>query len=211
MKTILLLSSLSLLTSCGVMEGLSKNCGSDIKMGCNAIFGMKNNDQDAQIAQLTFKNNEQDARLDSLEKSTNAIIENINYITLDIENLEDVDNANATIIANLQATVTSNVTQILSLSNTVTTLSGNLTTIQNTVTALDSELSKTVVSFKDPCGDGTGYDEILMKTRDGKFIAYFEAGGDRFLSILGNGSYRTTDQSKCYFTVNNGVVTNEHY
>jgi hypothetical protein len=71
--------------------------------------------------------------------------------------------------------------------------------------------NNTVVEFKDPCGNGVGYDEVLMKTQNGKFVAYFEDGGRRFLSVLENGTYRTTDQSRCNFTVNNGVITNEYY
>lgn len=41
MKTLLLLVTVSLLTSCGITEGINKNCGSDLRMGCNLIFGQK--------------------------------------------------------------------------------------------------------------------------------------------------------------------------
>lgn len=68
-----------------------------------------------------------------------------------------------------------------------------------------------VVAYIDPCGDNSGYDEILLRTTSGNLIAYFEAGGDRFLSLLPPGNYRTTDQSKCYFTVDvNFNVVNQH-
>ena len=46
MKTLLLLATIGLVTSCGVAEGLNKNCGSDLREGCNLIFGYKDADQD---------------------------------------------------------------------------------------------------------------------------------------------------------------------
>jgi len=57
----------------------------------------------------------------------------------------------------------------------------------------------------DPCGDYPGYgDEVILKTTSGTLIAYYEAGGKRFLTTLSDGSYRTTDKQKCSFSVTNG-------
>jgi hypothetical protein len=190
MKTLLLLATTILLTSCGVSEQLNKNCGSDIRMGCNFVFGTKDADQDEQIVNNTRKNSEQDVKIQQLEASISTIIANIQTLSMDTKNLLDANSATVTTINSLQGIVNAHTTQLLQMSS-----------IQN----------KTIVDLKDPCGDGLGYDEILMKTQDGKFVAYFEDGGKRFLSVLENGNYRTTDQSKCYFTVNNGVITNEHY
>lgn len=50
MKTLLLLVTVSLLSSCGLTEGLNKSCGSDLEMGCNLLFGYKDKDQDKEIA-----------------------------------------------------------------------------------------------------------------------------------------------------------------
>lgn len=211
MKTLLLLSTMLIVSSCGLTEGLDKNCGSDIRMGCNLLFGTKDSDQDSQIAEVTFKNNEQDAKIASLQNSITNMISNIDSLTLSVQDLENTDNDTYNTISALQSIVNANTVQLLSLATSVTTLNGNLTTTQGQLTALTNSLSKSIVDFKDPCGNGVGYDEILMKTKDGKFIAYFEDGGNRFLSILENGTYRTTDQSRCYFTVNNGVISNEHY
>lgn len=59
----------------------------------------------------------------------------------------------------------------------------------------------------DPCGNGTGFDEILIKTNIG-YISYFEEGNKRFLAKLDIGSYRTTDQQACRFSVNvDGSIT----
>jgi hypothetical protein len=58
-----------------------------------------------------------------------------------------------------------------------------------------------IIGYIDPCGDGTGYDEIILQTVSGQLIAYFESGSNRFLSNLPAGNYRTTDQQACNFSV----------
>jgi hypothetical protein len=64
-----------------------------------------------------------------------------------------------------------------------------------------------VLETIDPCGNGTGFDEVIIKTSSG-FIAYFEDGSKRFLAKLDVGSYRTTDQQACRFSVNvDGSIT----
>jgi hypothetical protein len=66
-----------------------------------------------------------------------------------------------------------------------------------------------IVAIIDPCGDMPGqFDEILIRLADNTLIAYFESGGNRFLSAIPAGSYRTTDVQQCHFTVNaNMTVT----
>lgn len=59
-----------------------------------------------------------------------------------------------------------------------------------------------IVQVVDPCGDNSGqFDEILLRLSTGELLAYFESGGNRFLSLIGPGNYRTTDSQQCYFTV----------
>jgi len=65
-----------------------------------------------------------------------------------------------------------------------------------------------IVEFIDPCGDNPGhFDEVVLKLSTGELLAYFESGSHRFLSLIRNGNYRTTDVQNCAFSVNNGVVT----
>lgn len=66
-----------------------------------------------------------------------------------------------------------------------------------------------IVEVIDPCGNNPNqFDEVILRLHDGSLLAYFEGhGNDRFLSIIGNGSYRTTDAQQCYFTVTNGVIS----
>lgn len=67
-----------------------------------------------------------------------------------------------------------------------------------------AELADSVTEMIYPCGPNAS-EEVLLKTPEG-LIAYFEKGNSRYLSILRNGTYRTTDGFACTFTVTNGEV-----
>jgi len=72
-----------------------------------------------------------------------------------------------------------------------------------------------IVQIIDVCGDAPGIlDEIFLKLRNGNIVASFSDnanGQNTRFSLLSNGNFRTTDGSNCFFTVNNGIITNEHY
>jgi hypothetical protein len=70
--------------------------------------------------------------------------------------------------------------------------------IQNDITILEQG---NVAEIIDPCGDGPGFDEVVLKMGSGEFIAYFQQGNRRHLSVLVPGNYQTTDQQKCNFTI----------
>lgn len=206
MKALLLLVTVGLLSSCGLTEGLNKNCGSSVEMACNLLFGMDDEEQDQKIADNTFKNNEQDARLKALEEQNEQLIESMDSFSEQLEQLGDDDVSNKNylegLITTLTNTVTSNSIQLVSISNTLTTLQGTIVTLESTV-------SKTIIATIDPCGDYPGhFDEVLLKTKDNKYIAYFEQSGKRFLTILTPGQYMTTDSQNCPFqlTNNNEIV-----
>lgn len=63
----------------------------------------------------------------------------------------------------------------------------------------------TLVSVIDPCGDSAGvYDEVLLQLSDGRILASFSdnaAGQNTRFSIIGAGSYVTTDGSSCHFSI----------
>lgn len=61
------------------------------------------------------------------------------------------------------------------------------------------------VEIFDPCGDGPGHDEVILKFNS-VLIAYFRNGPYEHLAVLQNGSYVTTDQQACHFSVNNGTI-----
>jgi hypothetical protein len=65
-----------------------------------------------------------------------------------------------------------------------------------------------IAELIDPCGDNPGqFDEIILKLSTGELLVYFESGSNRFLSLIDNGSYHTTDSQHCAFSVNNGIIT----
>jgi len=63
-----------------------------------------------------------------------------------------------------------------------------------------------VTEIIDPCGDGPGFDEIILKLANGQLLAHFSSGGLQFLSLIPDGNYVTTDQQACQFSVSNGIV-----
>lgn len=67
------------------------------------------------------------------------------------------------------------------------------------------ETNLMVTEIIDPCGDGAGFDEVLLRLSDGQIISYFEQGNKRFLTSLPPGNYRTTDQQACNFTITNDM------
>lgn len=60
----------------------------------------------------------------------------------------------------------------------------------------------TIVELIDPCGDGPGYDEVLLQLANGQLMAHYAGGGNlQFLTVIGPGNYSTTDSQACSFTV----------
>lgn len=194
MKKLLMITlTLFLTSSCGITEGLNKNCGSDLEEFCNLTFGYKDKDQDKEIADNTFKNNEQDARLKALEEQNEQLIESMDAFSLEIEALELTDTTNRQYFQTL-------------INSLTTTVNANLVTLNNLATSVNSNGS--VTKMIDVCGDKSGYyDEIILKTNTGKYIAYFEDGGKRFLTEISNGGYVTTDKQACSFTISSSGLT----
>lgn len=76
-----------------------------------------------------------------------------------------------------------------------------------TVRVAELETNSPVIEIIDPCGDGVGFDEIILRLGTGELIAYFQHGAYRFLTVLGEGDYQTTDMSRCRFSVDsNGSI-----
>jgi hypothetical protein len=65
-----------------------------------------------------------------------------------------------------------------------------------------------VVELIDPCGDGPGFDEVLIRLSDGRLLAHYADHRLQFLTLLSPGSFVTTDAQRCRFTVDaNNQVT----
>lgn len=141
--------------------------------------------------------------IDATNASLNALSDYVNYLI-------GLGVAESNFLrAELSALAVSVATQ----SSTNTTQSGQITSLQASIAALQASANaqqaqittlltnENVVEFIDPCGDGPGYDEVILKTSSGKYVAYFESGSNRFLSVLSQGSYQTTDAQACQFTI----------
>ena len=192
-KLIIVLISLNLM-ACGMAEDLTRACKGDLDTLCDMLFGRDSEDLDQiqdQVEDNTDRIDNLDERIVLLESSISLISYKIDSIGLRIINLENS-------VGNIETTY--NPSSLISTMNSLQTQVNNLT-----ISLANMQSENPVVDYVDPCGDGNGYDEILMKTRDGSYVAYFQSGNGnnqrRHLTVLSPGSYRTTDQQQCNFTI----------
>lgn len=70
---------------------------------------------------------------------------------------------------------------------------------------LSADLTYAIVSVFDPCGPSGGYDEVILKLGNGKYISSFSENANgkntRFVMLSSGGSYVTTDGTNCAFTL----------
>jgi len=196
MKLIYIYFTLLLLTSCGVAENLSQNCvGSDIEMGCNALFGSRDNEQDETIVDLS-------KRIQDLESENS-------FTKWSIDLLQDAVNT-----LNLTIPSLANALDLIALENRIAVLEGQIGTpvvglqsvvTNNTIQILQLQSNHNVTKLIDPCGNGAGYDEIFLRTSTGKIIASFSDSASglntRFSELIAGGPYATTDGTGCTFSV----------
>jgi hypothetical protein len=176
------------LTGCGVAEDFSRGCGGDLDPVCDAVFG-KDADQVLENEEQILENEQDIERnLAEIEKLRTMLLNEILTLRSQVSVLE-------------QAYVT-NVTDVQIMINV---LQGSINSLLTRVATLEGYSSITAII--DPCGDKPGhFDEVILATSNGELLAYFESGSKRFLTLLSNGNYRTTDKQRCYFTVSNGEI-----
>lgn len=63
----------------------------------------------------------------------------------------------------------------------------------------------TITEIIDPCGDQSGFDEVILRTANEELLAHFASGSLQYLTLLPPGSYVTTDGHSCYFTVHSDM------
>ena len=69
---------------------------------------------------------------------------------------------------------------------------------------LNANSAYSIVAIIDPCGDGAGFDEVLLQLADGRYVASFSEnknGKNTRLSVLPAGNYETTDDTGCHFSI----------
>jgi hypothetical protein len=173
MKKILSLLALGLLLNgCAAQEDMAANCSGDLALGCRTLFGTNTK----RIDDNTNAVNNLQRQINELKGEIDINIITINSLVASNSQIGEMQSQ----IGALQVTVNSQVAQLAALQSGVR-----------------------VVGLIEPCGHSAGlYNEVLMRMSDGSTLSYFESGGNRFLTVLSQGSYSTTDAKRCLFTVN---------
>jgi hypothetical protein len=189
-----------MLSGCGAVTAPQYMCtGGDLKPICQAMFGYGADNEardDAQDKLIRSLDNKLIDHINNQQMLLNIVQSNIAAMsvvisTLDAEEEDDVA-ALEQLIANQLALSSSLASDISSLQDEVDDQAADIAEL---------ETHESITEFIDPCGDSTGYDEIVLRTRSGKLVAFFENGTKRFLSLLTPGSYMTTDSFACSFNV----------
>lgn len=169
-----------------------------------------------QVDELKKQQNSQNEQIEELQKRVsvieNTLNSNINVMFATNEKLLSLQ-------GQLDSLSSKESADYINLQNQISGMISSMSTIQTvvntqTTTLVTLQTNENITAFHDFCGNKPGfYNEVGMITSSGKIVVYFETGGSRFLSILRDGSYMTSDGTACYFTVTNGgtVITNEHY
>lgn len=63
-----------------------------------------------------------------------------------------------------------------------------------------------VLEIVDPCGDGKGEDEVLVKLENGAFISHFKSEYKSFTTLKAEVVYETVDNQKCKFKIEGGEI-----
>lgn len=199
---------LTSLIGCGFQRALRTHCKIGDSQMCDELFGVDQYEIDAAQDKVT----EDLAReVASIKSTLDMLIKESDSYATEIKTLRAV-------VQLLKQDLDANADYIISLNEDIMHMQEQINNQQVIINNHQAELVQlsmqdSITEFYDPCGDSAGFDEVLLKTKSGKFIAYFESGSQRYLTVLQkNTSYRTTDNSRCYFTLNNdGQVVNEHY
>jgi len=152
------------------------------------------------ITSPAYDDSEVTKRLDDLERRVKLLEQVeaaqdvlISALTQNVEENEDNITYLLDIASNLQD----------QLNSDYQSLQQSLSDISDSVTLLQTATEKGIAELIDPCGDGAGYDEVIMLLNDGSYVAYFETGSKRFLSVLEQSvNYQTTDAQRCRFKIN---------
>lgn len=196
------------LMGCGFQRALRTHCKIGDAQMCDELFGVNQYEIDAA----------QDKATEDLAREVESIKSTLDMLIKESESYAKEITTLKAIVQLLRQDLDANSDYIISLNEDIIHMQEQIDNQQviinnHQVELVQLSLQDGITEMYDPCGDSVGFDEVLLKTKSGKFIAYFESGSQRYLTILQkNTNYRTTDNSRCHFTLNNdGQVVNEHY
>jgi hypothetical protein len=198
-----LLAFLMLLTSCSYRQSARVGCHLDASgQACDTLFGRDDREVEAESRRA----------LESLQSQIDGLVAANDILKEYLASTQSTLNIVQTMLDGL---VTNEEYEALKLQ--VNALSLTIDSMQeqvnaNTVQLAELELEDPIIEYIYPCGLWVDhFNEILMLTRSGAYVAYFESGANRFLTTLkDNTTYRLTDGSNCTFTIQNGQITNAH-
>lgn len=199
-------------SGCGYRQSMRIGCHWDTQI-CDNLFGKDEYELQNQVNQNSKDVASIKKELETMQTMLDMSIQDISLYQQQLTTLQSL-------VAILQVSTINNEENITDLQEQIDTLNDRIDYQQVIVNNMQIELGNLAISgdpiveYYDPCNNGPGFDEVLMRTRSGKYIAYFEETGSskRFLTILQPGSnYVTSDTQKCYFTLNSdGQIVNEH-
>lgn len=151
---------------------------------------------------LDLEDNDADlqAQINIINGSLTSTINNVSSIQLSLTAALNSISALQSTDASLQAQIDNLLgrIEVLESADYQTQINNLVVNLAN----LSNEVEGSITRIWDPCGDHAGnFDEVILQTNDGTFMAYFESGSKRFLSVLGNGTYQTTDNQACVFNI----------
>lgn len=215
-----------LLISCG---SIKNNCHLGGQT-CQTLFGASDVDTSVRIDEALARIQATEASITSLQTQVNTQMTLINQQSATSQSLQSQLDLNVAYEQYLLSLINSNSGNISSLQTNLTLVQSNLTSLQGQLTVTNANVSNrqtqinqliinlatlsnqdVVVQYIYPCGPRVGYfNEILLKTKSGKYLAYFESGSNRFLTeLLFGRRYGLTDGSNCSFTIDNtGNIVN---
>lgn len=200
-------------SGCGYQRTLRAHCHLE-GQACDNLFGVNqyevDNNQDV-------VNANQDAANKALAAEVVSIKQTLDNMIIDLKFIQSQLETNNVLLTLLKQDINANYDLIQALEQNTIMLENRLDYQQVIVNNHQIELANLasedpIVEQYDVCGNGPGFDEVLLHTRSGKYLAYFESGSNRFLTVLQpNTAYRSTDQQRCNFTLNSsGQIVNEY-
>lgn len=199
-------------SGCGYRQSMRIGCHWDTQI-CDNLFGKDEYELQNQVYQNTKEINDIKKQLETMQTVLDMNIQDISLYQQQLSTLRSL-------VSILQVSTINSSETIVDLQQQIDALTQRIDYQQVIVNNMQIELSNLAISgdpiveYYDPCNNGPGFDEVLLRTRSGKYIAYMEETGSskRFLTILQPGTnYVTTDTQRCAFTLNSvGQIVNEH-
>lgn len=199
-------------SGCGYRQSMRIGCHWDTQI-CDNLFGKDEYELQNQVDQNTKEIADIKKELETMQTMLDMSIQDISLYQQQLTTLQSL-------VSILQVSTINNSETILDLQQQIDSLTQRIDYQQVIVNNMQIELSNLAISgdpiveYIYPCGKRNGYfDEILMKTKLGKYIAYMENVGasKRFLTVLlENTTYILTDGSNCTFLLQQGQILNAH-